>query len=87
MRRWMRALLVFVPLALVMVLAAAACESESPPASGQGGAGARISVDSDTIDFGQVPLDKEVRHTFKIKNVGSDTLTLRDVRVRLVEGC
>ena len=89
MPRWMRALMVVVPLALITVLAAAACEEEPPPASspGQPVAGARISVDKDAFDFGQVPLDKEVRTTFNVKNVGSDTLTLRDVRIRLVEGC
>ncbi len=89
MPRWMRALMIFLPLALITVLAAAACEEVPPPASkpGQAVSGARISVDKESFDFGQVPLDKEVRATFNVKNVGSDTLTLRDVRVRLVEGC
>ncbi len=89
MPRWMRAALFFVPLALVMILATAACEEASPPASNpaQGASGARISVDSDTVDFGQVPLDKEGRHAFNVKNVGTDTLTLRNVSVKVVQGC
>ena len=90
MPRWMRALVIVVPLALVAVLATAACEEEPPAASTPvpgGAAGAKIAVDKETVDFGQVPLDKEVRTTFNVKNVGTDTLTLRDVRVRTVEGC
>ncbi len=93
MRHRMRALGFLAPLALVLVLAAAACEapqasSSSNPASGTSGAtGARISVDTDTVDFGQVALDKEVRATFNVKNVGTETLTLREVKLRLVEGC
>ena len=91
MPRLTRAILMIVPLALLMVLAASACEEASPPASSpaQGSvAGARISVvDSDTVDFGQVPLDTMVRHTFNIQNVGSETLTLRNVSVKVVEGC
>ncbi len=91
MPRLTRAFLVIVPLALLLALGAAACEEESPPASSpaQGSvAGARISVvDTDTVDFGQVPLDKEVRYAFKIENVGSETLTLRNVSIKVVEGC
>lgn len=90
MPRWMRALIVVIPLALLAVLLTAACEEPPLPASApaQGSAsGARISVDKESVDFGQVPLDKEVKTVFNIKNVGSDTLTLRDVRIRLVEGC
>ncbi len=90
MPRWIRALSVVVPLALVIILATAACENQSPPASSpaQGSvAGARISVDSDTKDFGQVALDKEVRHSFNVTNAGSETLTLRNVSVKVVEGC
>jgi len=90
MPRWIRALMVVLPLALIAVLATAACEEESPPASNpaQGGAaGARISVDKESVDFGKVPLNKEVRATFNVKNVGTDTLTLREVKLRLVEGC
>lgn len=86
----MRALLVVLPLALIAVLATAACEEEPSPASkpAQGSAsGARISVDKENVDFGQVALDKEVRTTFNVKNVGSDTLTMRDIKVRVVEGC
>lgn len=84
MSRWMRSLVLVLP--LILVLAAAACEEESNPAQGSA-SGARIAFETESVDFGQVPLDKEVRHIFKFKNVGSDTLTLRDVRVRLVEGC
>ncbi|MDP2727373.1 MAG: hypothetical protein Q8P59_07490 [Dehalococcoidia bacterium] len=90
MPRWIRTIMVILPLAMIMVLAAAACEEESPPASNPApgsASGARISVDPDTVDFGQVPLDKEVRYVFNVKNVGTDTLTLRGVQIRVVEGC
>lgn len=89
MPRWMRALVVLLPLALIVVLATAACEEEAPPASSpaQGGSGARISVDKESVDFGKVALNKEVRAVFNVKNVGDATLQLRDVKLRLVEGC
>lgn len=89
MHRWMRALMVVLPLALIVVLATAACEEPTPasnPAQGSA-SGARISVDKENVDFGKVPLNKEVRATFNVKNVGTETLTLREVKLRLVEGC
>ncbi|MDP2663741.1 MAG: DUF1573 domain-containing protein [Dehalococcoidia bacterium] len=88
MSRRFRASLVIAPLALTLILVAAAC-AEQPPATGagQGGSGARISVDSDTVDFGQVPLDKEVTHSFRIKNSGTGTLNLANVSIKVVQGC
>ncbi|MDO8692076.1 MAG: hypothetical protein Q7R39_19060 [Dehalococcoidia bacterium] len=90
MKRWTRAILVVIPLALITLLAAAACEEASPPASSpaQGSAsGPQISIDKESVDFGKVPLDKEVRAVFTVKNVGTDTLTMRDVKLALVQGC
>jgi len=83
-----RTLLVIAPLALALILATASC-TEQPPATGagQGGAGARISVDSDTVDFGRVPLDKEVIHSFRIKNSGTSNLNLTNVSIKVVQGC
>ncbi len=90
MKHRTRALLVVIPLALIALLAASACEVASPPSSSaaQGSAsGPRISIDKESVDFGKVPLDKEVRAVFTVKNIGTDTLTLRDVKLALVQGC
>ena len=49
---------------------------------------ARLGVDRTTIDFGKVPLDKPVRATFRLKNVGDQPLTIKgEPRVELVKGC
>lgn len=84
--------MVTIPIALVAILVTSACED--PPASSpanqpaQGGAsGPRISVDADSVDFGRVALNTEVRKVFNVKNVGSEALQLRSVKVKLVEGC
>ncbi len=88
MSRRFRTSLVIAPLALALMLFTAAC-AEQPPATGagQGGSGARISVDSDTVDFGRVPLDKEVTHAFRIKNAGTSNLNLTNVSIKVVQGC
>lgn len=81
---------VIIPVAVVMLLALTACEEESPPASSAAkgsGSGPQISIDKESVDFGKVPLDKEVRAVFTVKNVGTDTLTMRDVKLALVQGC
>lgn len=92
MPRWIRLLLVVLPLALVAILATAACDEPAAKSSAgqpaQGAAsGPKISVDEDSVDFGRVPLDKEVRKVFNVKNVGSETLQLRQVQVKVLQGC
>lgn len=39
------------------------------------------------VDFGTVPLNKEVSYAFSVANVGNETLRISDVRVRVIEGC
>lgn len=39
------------------------------------------------VDFGDVPLGKEVGYTFSFANVGSELLRVEDVEVRVVQGC
>jgi hypothetical protein len=50
--------------------------------------GPRLAVDTDTIDFGAVRFEKMVTATFRLKNVGDQTLTLAaNPPVEVVEGC
>ena len=50
--------------------------------------GPRIAIAEDSFDFGKVPLNKVVSHSFKIKNVGTAPLTfLGEPPVRAVQGC
>lgn len=39
------------------------------------------------VDFGTVPLNKEVSYAFSFKNIGNDVLRIQDVQVRVVQGC
>ncbi len=48
----------------------------------------RIEVEEESFDFGRVPLNKVVSHTFLIKNVGDAPLILMEKpSVRAVQGC
>lgn len=50
--------------------------------------GPALEVDRDQIDFGDVPLGKTVRASFKLSNVGDKPLTLSYPPVaQVVEGC
>ena len=58
-------------------------EQASPVATGP-----RIAIPEDSFDFGKVPLNKVVSHSFTIKNVGTAPLTLLgEPPVRAVQGC
>jgi hypothetical protein len=48
----------------------------------------RVSVDRDTIDLGQRPLDVPVEAVFHVQNVGNTTLQIQgEPQVEVVEGC
>ncbi len=48
----------------------------------------RLSVESEVIDEGDVKLNKTIRTTFRLKNVGDQPLKiLGEPAVELVEGC
>ena len=49
--------------------------------------GPRIHFTAKAVDFGTVPLNTEVSYAFSFANVGTGTLRLRDVSVRVLEGC
>jgi hypothetical protein len=49
--------------------------------------GADIHFANTGVDFGVVPLNKEVGYEFSYANVGNETLRIEDVRVRVLEGC
>ena len=50
--------------------------------------GPRVAVNQEKIDFGQVPVEKVVKATFLVKNVGDAPLQiLNQPQVRVAQGC
>jgi hypothetical protein len=48
----------------------------------------KLAADRDTIDLGRLPLDKTVKATFKLSNVGDKPLGLNGTpQVQAVKGC
>lgn len=49
----------------------------------------RVAVAQDSVDFGNVKLDKTVEAVFHVRNVGDEVLRILDYEppVELVEGC
>lgn len=48
----------------------------------------RLEVDNDRIDFGDLPLGKTVKASFKLTNIGDEPLTISVPSVaEVVEGC
>ena len=83
---------------IVAILAANLFATAPKPApvteSGPGGhdvpatsAGPDIHFATTGVDFGHVPLGKEVGYAFSFANVGDAPLRVQDVRVRVLEGC
>ena len=50
-------------------------------------AGPDIHFAAKGVDFGKVPLGKEVGYAFSFMNVGTEVLRIEDVQVRVLEGC
>ena len=50
-------------------------------------AGPRVAFDKEQRDFGKVPFNKLLEHTFRVTNVGSEPVILDRVFIRVVEGC
>jgi hypothetical protein len=74
--------------AAIALLVSCAGQQAATPAAGAAGSGPRIVVDEEFFDFGKVPLDKVVSHTFRIKNAGGAPLVLAgEPKVRAAQGC
>ena len=41
---------------------------------------AKLAVDSEKFDFGKVKANTKIEHTFKISNIGTDTLKIYKVK-------
>lgn len=73
-------------LAIVAVLAWQNSRGVAPDTA-SGGA-PKLQVDQTSIDFGDVPLNKIVKASFKLRNIGDGTLTISHPPVpEVVEGC
>lgn len=77
---------------LVLVLAGIAflarpgsqAASQAPQVTGQ----ARLAVDQEKIDFGTLPLDKTVKASFKLTNVGDKPLQVEgQPTIQVLKGC
>jgi hypothetical protein len=50
--------------------------------------GSKIAFMEDSVDFGQIPYDRKVTHTFHFKNEGTSPLLLsRHASSKVIEGC
>jgi hypothetical protein len=50
--------------------------------------GSKIVFLEDSVDFGQIPLNRKVTHIFRFRNAGTEPLLLaRHVKSKPIEGC
>ena len=62
--------------------------SQAAPVAPQVTGQPKLAVDRDKIDFGTVPLDKPVKATFKLTNVGDKPLLIEDKpTIQVKQGC
>ncbi len=64
----------------VAALSAQAQESGTPAGTPPAASLARLEVRETAFNFGYVPQGYSISHTFWLKNAGSDTLRITDVR-------
>jgi len=46
-----------------------------------------LAVSGQRADLGRVPLDKMVTHTFRLRNISEEQITVGAVTVKALEGC
>lgn len=49
--------------------------------------GGRLQIAETSYDFGSVPVDQKVEHSFTIRNTGNGPLSLGKLDVKRLEGC
>lgn len=47
----------------------------------------RIAFDTESVDLGKVPLDREVPAAFHFRNLGNAPLTVEGLSIKELEGC
>ena len=79
-------IMVLIAVAIAILAKQPAPDQATTPAKVTGSP--RLEVDKDRIDFGDVPLGKTVKASFKLTNAGDKPLTLSIPPVaEVVEGC
>jgi hypothetical protein len=79
-------LVVLIAIAIAMLAKQPTPDQATTPAKVTGSP--RLEVDKDRIDFGDVPLGKTVKASFKLTNVGDESLTISYPPVaEVVDGC
>jgi hypothetical protein len=80
------ALLVIIVGVVLFALAGRGSSGTSSPAQVTGQA--KLAVDREQIDFGKVPLDKPIKATFVLSNIGDQPLALQGMPVvEVKQGC
>jgi hypothetical protein len=75
-------------LALIIVGVVLLWRQPAQTGSPEQASGPRLALNQEKIDFGQVPVEKVVKATFQVKNVGDAPLQiLNQPQVRVVQGC
>jgi hypothetical protein len=73
--------------AIVAVLAWQTSRSAAPDVASTGGA-PKLQVDQTSIDFGDVPVNKQVKASFTLRNAGDQALVIsHSPTAELLEGC
>lgn len=86
--RWLRAGLVVVSLVLVFALGVSCTSATQSGSPATAGGGASLVFDQTEVDFGKVPFNKTVEHSFVYRNVGAQPVTIVErPKVDIVEGC
>jgi hypothetical protein len=79
-------LVVLIAIAIAMLAKQPTPDQATTPAKVTGSP--RLEADKDRIDFGDVPLGKTVKASFKLTNVGDESLTISYPPVaEVVDGC
>jgi hypothetical protein len=81
---WLGIAGVLVLVAGIMLIFRPAAKPEPPQVTGK----PRLQVSQDVLDFGKVALNRPVKATFKLKNVGDQDLYVRGTpQIEVKQGC
>mgnify|MGYP001354320725 CR=1 FL=1 len=85
---WVAVAAVILAVAAIGLLLARQGNQPSEGSAAIGAGSPRLEVDQTRIDFGDVPMNKMVKASFKLRNVGDGTLTISHPPVpEVLEGC
>lgn len=70
-----------------LILSGCGSEKTSTSTATDTDTGGRIQIAETSYDFGSVPVNQQVEHSFEIRNAGTGVLQLGQLNVKRLEGC